>query len=48
VPEAGPGGGLALEVIGRLTELISSSPGGTLSAHGDNGPCPENCGRGNI
>jgi len=48
VPEGGLGGGLELEFIGQLTQLFSSGPGGTLGAPGDNSPCPENSGWGNI
>jgi len=47
-PEGGPGGGVQLEDVGRLTGLFPGGPGGTLSAPGDDGPSPGNCCWGNI
>jgi len=47
-PEGGPCGGVELEDVGQLTGLFPGSPGGTLSAPGDVGPCPGNCCWGNI
>jgi len=47
-PEEGPGGGVELEDIGRLTGLFPSSPVGTLGAPGDDGPRPGNCCWGTI
>jgi len=47
-PEGGPGGGVELEDVGRLTGLFPGGPGGTLGAPGDYGPCPGNCCWGNI
>jgi len=46
--EGGPGGGVELEDVGRLTGLFPSGPGGTLGAPGDDGPCPWSCCWGNI
>jgi len=48
VPDGGPGGGVELEDVGQLTGLFPGSPGGTLGAPGDDGPCPGNCCWGNI
>jgi hypothetical protein len=41
-PEGGPGGGVDLEDIGRLTGLFPGGPGGTLSEPGDDSACPGN------
>jgi len=48
VPEGGPGGGVVLDIVGRLTELFLGSPGGAIGAPGDDGRYPENCCWGNI
>jgi hypothetical protein len=47
-PEGGPGGGVELEGVGRLTGLFPGGPGGTLGAPRYDGPCPWNCCWGNI
>jgi hypothetical protein len=47
-PERGPGGGVELEDIGRLTELFPSGPGATFGAARDDGRCPSNCCWGNF
>jgi len=47
-PESGPGGGVELEDIGRLTGLFSGGPGDTPGALGDNGLCPGNYCGGNF
>ena len=41
-PEEGPGG-VQLADVGQMTGLFPGSPGGTLGAPGDDGPCPEHC-----
>jgi len=47
-PDGGWGGGDVLEDIGWLIGWLYVSPGGSLGALGDDGPCPGNCGGGNI
>jgi len=46
--EGGGGGGVELRDVARLTRLFPSGPGGTLSAPGDDAPCPVNCRWGTI
>jgi len=41
--EGGPGGGVEVEDVGRLTKLLHGRPGGTVGAAHDDGPCPWNC-----
>jgi len=47
-PEGGPGGGVELEDVDRLTGLFPGSPGRTLGAPGGDGVCPWHCCWGNI
>ena len=47
-PEGGQGGGVALDDVSRLTGLFPCSPGGTLTAPGDDGFFPAMCSDGTI
>jgi len=45
--EKGPGI-VEVEGVGEMTWLCPDSAGGIDGEPGDNRPCPENCGEGNI